>query len=157
MDITAEKIQSDWYYVSTIDQMNPTNSCQKSFYCNEGSGTLIASNLPATGHGPFSAPLMNECSRFASIEDIQVSHIIGLYPNPSQNSMTIQVIGENLPSEYWIFTSTEGKVTQLVPKVLQTPSGSFLLVFDIEKLPAGMYKVYSAGDKHNWNIGFVKN
>jgi len=157
LDITAEKIQSDWYYVSTIDQMNPTNSCQKSFYCNEGSGTLIASNLPATGHGPFSAPLMNECSRFASIEDIQVSHIIGLYPNPSQNSMTIQVIGENLPSEYWIFTSTEGKVTQLVPKVLQTPSGSFLLVFDIEKLPAGMYKVYSAGDKHNWNIGFVKN
>jgi hypothetical protein len=40
---------------------------------------------------------------------------------------------------------------------MQSPSGSFLLVFDIEKLPAGMYKVYAAGDKNNWNIGFVKN
>ena len=58
LDITAEKIQGDWYYVSTIDQMNSTNSCQKSFYYNDGSGTMIASNSPATGHGPFSAPLM---------------------------------------------------------------------------------------------------
>jgi alkaline phosphatase D len=157
LDITPEKIQSDWYYINTINEMNPTNSCQKSFYCNEGSGTLIASNSPATGHGPFLAPLMSECSRFAYIEDIQSATIIGLYPNPTQNNVTIQVIGENLSSEYWVFVSSEGKVTQLLPNVMQSPSGSFLLVFDIEKLPAGMYKVYAAGDKNNWNIGFVKN
>ncbi|MFN5633545.1 MAG: alkaline phosphatase D family protein [Flavobacteriia bacterium] len=156
LDITAEKIQSDWYYINTIDQMNPTNSCQKSLVCNQGTGTLVASNLPSTGHGPFITPLMSECSRFTSIEDLQLSAIIGLYPNPSTNVITLQLIGENLPIDFWTFVSSEGKEIQLVPTVLQSPSGSSLFVFDVEKLPAGTYNIYSSGKIRNSSISFVK-
>jgi hypothetical protein len=99
---------------------------------------------------------MSECSRFASIEDIQSATIIGLYPNPSQNTITIQVIGENLSTEPWVFVSSEGKVTQLSPNVVQSPSGSFLLVFDIEKLPSGKYTVSYPGKVREWAMGFVK-
>jgi alkaline phosphatase D len=157
LDITAEKIQSDWYYVSTIDQMNPTNSCQKSFYCNEGSGALVAINLPSTGHGPFTASLMDECSRFASIDDIQSATIIGLYPNPTTNVITLQLIGENLPLDSWTFVSSEGKETRIVPNAVQSPSGSTLLVFDVAKLPVGSYNIFSSSEKSNWKARFIKN
>jgi alkaline phosphatase D len=157
LDITPEKIQSDWYYVSTIDQMNPSNSCQKSFYCNEGSSVLVATNLPSTGHGPFPTPLMSECSRFASIEDVQSATIVGLYPNPTTNVITLQLIGENLPLDSWVFVSSEGRETRIVPNAVQSPSGSTLLVFDVAKLPVGTYNIFSPREKINWNVRFIKN
>jgi hypothetical protein len=118
---------------------------------------LVATNLPSTGHGPFSASLMNECSRFTSIQDVQVATIVGIYPNPTTNVITLQLIGEDLPLEFWVFVSSEGKETRIVPNAVQSPSGSTLLVFDVALLPTGTYTIYSPEEKSNWNAGFIKN
>ncbi|MFM7386681.1 MAG: alkaline phosphatase D family protein, partial [Bacteroidota bacterium] len=91
VDITPQKVQGDWYNVATIDQMDPTSSCVKSYVTNNGSNTLTLANAPATGHGTFPQALAGPCSRFfVGLEEASKGVILGLYPNPSADLIKLQ-------------------------------------------------------------------
>ncbi|MEY4142542.1 MAG: hypothetical protein RL110_1914, partial [Bacteroidota bacterium] len=81
VDITPQQVQGDWYNVNTIDQMDASNSCVKSYVTNAGSNGLTLANAPATGHGAFPQALAGPCSRFfVGLEDVSKGVILGLYP-----------------------------------------------------------------------------
>ena len=146
LDISTEKIQGDWYYVNTIDQQNPANSCQKSYYSNSGNNTLISTNTPSIGHGPFSIPLTEPCSRFASIKENSNFAIIGVYPNPTQNLLHIQVNGNSIDENQWILITTQGTKSDIKPLSTHVDQNNVTqYVFDISILPQGEYFLSYSG------------
>lgn len=96
MDVNQQRIQADWYYVSTIDQSSSSYSYGASYYVNHlerflHSASAIA--LPRAGlTDNIQAP---ECPRAVSVfpTGISVSEksplVLGLYPNPVSDILSV--------------------------------------------------------------------
>jgi alkaline phosphatase D len=157
LDITMDKIQGDWYYVNTIDQQNAANTCQKSYFSNAGNNTLISTNVPSVGHGSFSVPILDPCSRFASVEENQNALITGFYPNPSNQLLYIQTIGKSTNGNNWKLISATGAELWIQPiSMIMDQNNVVSYVFDISILAAGEYYLYQNLEKSKTKISFLK-
>jgi len=155
LDVTLNKIQGDWYYVNTIDQQNSSNSCQKSYFSNSGSNVLTSTNTPSVGHGPFSIALSEPCSRITSLHENVKSTIFGVYPNPSEQLLYIQTIGNEIETKNWVFISSQGQQISLKPVSSFVDQNSVhLYIFDISDLAIGEYHLTDNGLSI---IRFIKN
>ena len=90
LDVTPQKIQSDWYYVNTIDQDDASNYWAKGFFSINGSNNLIEATTYSIGHGEFNIPLMSECPLTNSIKNEVDIIVLGIYPNPVSGELRIQ-------------------------------------------------------------------
>ena len=99
LDVTPQKIQSDWYYVNTIDQDDASNYWAKGYYSNDGDNNLIEASSATTGHGEFNIPLMSECPLTSDIENEPNFVVLGVYPNPVSGELSIQ-FNDGLLSAY---------------------------------------------------------
>ena len=99
LDVTPQKIQSDWYYVNTIDQDDASNYWAKGYYSNDGDNNLIEATSATTGHGEFNTPLMSECPSTSEIENEPIFVVLGIYPNPVSGELSIQ-FNDGLSSAY---------------------------------------------------------
>jgi len=90
LDVTPQKIQSDWYFVNTLDHIDASNYWAKGLYSSDGNNSLNEANSKEEGHGPFLISLMSECPKTTSTNSENNSFILGLYPNPVQDYLTIQ-------------------------------------------------------------------
>ena len=157
LDVSTAKVQGDWYYVTTIDQQNSANTCQKSYYSNTGNNTLVSTNAPSVGHGPFSIPLADPCSRFASIQENELSSIIGVYPNPTQKLLYVQTNGKSTEAS-WKLISALGSEVFVKPAFVEVSLNNVVLyVFDISKLAQGDYKLVYQSGKSKTTVRFLKN
>lgn len=155
LDVTTSKIQGDWYYVSTIDEQNAENTCQKSYFSNAGSSVLTSTNTPSVGHGPFSIALSEPCSRFSSINENYQPTIFGVYPNPSQQVLHIQIIGDLSETNDWKLISSEGRETRIKPvSSVLDQNGVCLYIFDISFIAKGEYQI---SNNKTSGIRFIKN
>lgn len=158
LDVTVDKVQGDWYYVNTIDQQSSVNTCQKSYFSTTGNNSLVSTNTPSVGHGPFSIPLVDPCSRFASLEDIELSPIIGVYPNPSNQLLFIQTNGKLNTGNNWKLISTQGFETWINPiSVITEQNNCVIIVFNISDIAAGKYELINFLNKEKTRITFIKN
>ncbi|MEY4573426.1 MAG: hypothetical protein RLZ10_2716 [Bacteroidota bacterium] len=139
IDITPQKTQADWYYVNTIDQMNLANSCQKSYYTLSGSNSLITSNSPAIGHGAFGMNLMDPCSRFASAITTSFPIVIGSYPNPTSDNITLLMLNLEGLNQGWLATDNLGKKFMISTNPTELKNDQLCLHFDLTNLPNGEY------------------
>jgi alkaline phosphatase D len=155
LDVTTSKIQGDWYYVSTIDEQNAENTCQKSYFSNAGSSVLTSTNTPSVGHGPFSIALSEPCSRFSSISENYQPTIFGVYPNPSQQVLHIQTIADLSETNDWKLISSEGRETRLKPvSSVLDQNGVCLYIFDVSFIAKGEYQL---SNNSTTGIRFIKN
>lgn len=99
LDVTPQKIQSDWYYVNTINQDDASNYWAKGYYSNNGDNNLIEATSASTGHGEFNIPLMSECPSTSEIENEHNLVVLGIYPNPVSGELSIQ-FNDGLSSAY---------------------------------------------------------
>ena len=139
LDVTPQKIQSDWYYVNTIDQDDPSNYWAKGFYSNNGDNNLTEANSASNGHGSFSVPLMQECINTTSNTEIEDIMVLGLYPNPSIDFITIQ-FNDNKSSSFNLkIIDLSGK--ELITKEITPKNISGLLYSKIstKNLKSGTY------------------
>ncbi|MFY7669267.1 MAG: alkaline phosphatase D family protein [Crocinitomicaceae bacterium] len=158
LDVSTAKVQGDWYYVTTIDQQNLANTCQKSYYSNAGNNTLVSTNTPSVGHGPFSIPLSEPCSRFASIEENELSSIIGVYPNPSDQLLYIQTNGKLNSEDNWKLISSQGSKILIKPiSVMADQNNVVVHVFDVSMFAQGQYELIDLSSKGKTRVTFVKN
>ena len=158
LDVSTAKVQGDWYYVTTIDQQNSANTCQKSYYSNTGNNTLVSTNAPSVGHGPFSIPLADPCSRFASIQENELSSIIGVYPNPTQKVLYVQTNGKSAEANNWKLISALGSEVFVKPAFVEVSLNNVVLyVFDISELAEGDYKLVYQSGKSKTTVRFLKN
>jgi alkaline phosphatase D len=144
VDITEQRVQGDWYNVNTIDQMNPGSTCVKSYVTNNGSNELILANTPAIGHGAFNQELLGPCSRFyVALAETTAPKVIGVYPNPSTDYITIQ--GINITGGSLNITDLSGKRYEVARETSTWPNGLEIITLDIRTLPSGTY-VLANGD-----------
>jgi alkaline phosphatase D len=158
LDVSTAKVQGDWYYVTTIDQQNSANTCQKSYYSNAGNNTLVSTTTPSLGHGPFTIPLADPCSRFASLEENEFSSIIGVYPNPSDQLLYIQTNGKLNPDKNWKLISSQGSEILIKPISMMADQNNIVVhVFDVSMFANGQYKLIDLSSKGKTHVTFIKN
>ena len=138
VDITPQLVQGDWYNVSTINEINASSSCVKSYVSNLGNNSLTLTNTPANGHGAFPQALAGPCSRFyVGLEDAAKGIILGLYPNPSADYLTIQ--GMNIIGGSLSITDLSGKSFDVAHETTTWANGLEIIQLDIRTLPSGTY------------------
>ncbi|MFM1874872.1 MAG: hypothetical protein RL266_609 [Bacteroidota bacterium] len=90
LDLTHDKAQSDWFFVSSITQPEFTSSWGAGFYTNDGDNHLSEASAPAVA-GPYPplAPLFNPDST-VGLDDVDTPIILSAYPNPFQDRFVVQ-------------------------------------------------------------------
>ena len=138
VDITSQRIQGDWYNVLTIDQIDASVSCVKSYVSNLGNNSLVLANDPAIGHGAFNQDLLGPCSRFfVNLGDQKLPKIIGVYPNPTVDYIKIQ--GVNLANNGLTLFSMDGKEFPLTQFIQSWNNGLDIFEINLRDLPADTY------------------
>jgi alkaline phosphatase D len=137
VDIDTNRVQGDWYNISTIDQMDPSNSCVKSYITNNGSNSLTLANSPSIGHGPFLQSLADPCSRFAGINSPDLGIVVGVYPNPANQLIKIQ--SYDLPIESITVYGSNGEIVKTPYSINPWSNGMTITSIDISTLKAGNY------------------
>jgi alkaline phosphatase D len=157
VDISSGKIQSDWYYVNTINEQNASNSCQKSFYSNSGDNTLTTTTTPSIGHGEFNVPISDPCSRFASLNENTLATLIAVYPNPTQELLYVQTNGKSTEENNWKLISSLGTEVLIKPAFVEVNLNNVALyIFDISVLAEGDYMLVYQSGKNKTIVRFLK-
>ena len=147
VDITSQRIQGDLYNVLTIDQIDASVSCVKSYVSNLGNNSLVLANDPAIGHGAFNQDLLGPCSRFfVNLGDQKLPKIIGVYPNPTVDYIKIQ--GVNLANNGLTLFSMDGKEFPITQFIESWNNGLDIFEINLRDIPAGTYilKISNAAD-----------
>ena len=156
VDITPQKVQGDWYNVATIDQMDPSNSCVKSYLTNAGSNALTLANAPATGHGAFPQALAGPCNRFyVGLNEAPEGVILGLYPNPSAELIKLQT--HQIPLETIYAVASDGTRIPLQHATSSWENGTTITSVDIRSLMPGNYFLVFGSENRPMQIRFVKH
>lgn len=91
VDINRDRVQNDWYFVSTIDNTTYTVDCAKSYYVNQGERKLNAGSGCVTQthqYPPLAPPFIAD----ASIKDAKADNVLvfSVYPNPFMEQVVVQ-------------------------------------------------------------------
>ncbi|MES2622382.1 MAG: alkaline phosphatase D family protein [Bacteroidota bacterium] len=144
LDITDQKVQGDWIYMSTITSKNFTATTAASWCDLDGANHLTQCGSPLTPRGtnPGLAPIISGIRNASQQEAVMVS----IYPNPSSNYIAVQYYLSQ-PGEVKItLTDLSGKNVHAESRK-HVENGLFNAGLDISLLPAGTYLMsLSAGD-----------
>jgi alkaline phosphatase D len=117
LDVTQGRMQADWYYVNTIDNSSSSFSWAVSFYVNHLERFLHESNAASVPRAGMTDVIMApDCPRIESqspsaVEE-ELAVVLGFYPNPVQNVLTVQFYNPD-PNECTMqIVSIDGKVFQ---------------------------------------------
>ena len=138
LDLTHDKAQSDWYFVSDITQPEFTTSWGAGFYTNDGDNHLSEANseAPADVYPPL-APFFNPDST-VGIEEVEEPVILSAHPNPFVDRFVVQFNLFEREDLSIALTDVSGKV--VIQKDLGNQrSGLHYLEIEGAELPAGMY------------------
>lgn len=154
LDVNQTRVQSDWYYVNTIDFSSGGYSYGTSYKVNQSQrylSTTTGSSQPRAGLTSIvQAP---ECPRISAPNNIQnnTDHvvIVGVYPNPSIHELFLQLYLSN-------GETVKTSIIDLSGKTVQTNNFSVhannvvVLKMDINSLNPGLYllKVECNDEQH---------
>jgi alkaline phosphatase D len=90
IDVNTQRIQADWFFLNTIDQISNDYTWARSYYSNSGMSQLVNTNtatMPSANYNIAHAPL---CPRVgngnASVQELGPK-VIALYPNPVMDEL----------------------------------------------------------------------
>lgn len=143
LDANKTRIQGDWFFVNAISTIDPTNFWVKSLYSVDGGMSLNSTTSAALPNEKYDVDLAPLCPRIveeetntASVEELSID-IIGVYPNPVQNQLTIHISSSELRANMSLVNQS-GEV--ILQKNLQlNPFNSTLEKVDVSILAAGIY------------------
>lgn len=90
MDVNKNRVQNDWYFVSTIESTDYTVACGNSFYVNDGQRNLTQGSgcVSQTRQFPALAPPFIFDASIAEAQDNVL--VFSVYPNPFMEQVVIQ-------------------------------------------------------------------
>jgi alkaline phosphatase D len=156
LDITPQKVQGDWYYVSTIDQISSSNSCQKSYFTISGMNELNLTNSPSIGHGPFNELLCEPCSRYTGLSAIASGAIIGVYPNPTAEKLLVQIHSPSSTNQKINVLTSTGELAISHVGSVSPVQGLSIIELDVSHLAKGSY-ILQLPDNKDSHLKFLKN
>jgi alkaline phosphatase D len=138
LDVTHEKLQADWYYVATIDEISSANQWEKSYYTNADLSQLVNTSTPTVAAQKYEVAQAPECPRSATtgfLDLVYAPCIIALYPNPVMNELTFHYAG-NLEGQLSVVLTDE-KGRELRREELSTVYPAHQM--NVANLPKGTY------------------
>jgi alkaline phosphatase D len=139
LDLTSQRIQGDWVYMSTITDKNFTASVGASWLANNGDNHLTeatAALTPRTGR-PILAPDLSET---VGIRNSTLPVMLSCYPNPFEESVTLQYYLHKPGEVNFSVVDMTGK-TVFSKKENYINTGLCKFEIDINNLPKGNYTV----------------
>lgn len=94
VDINENRVQSDWFFINTIDGINTTNYWANSFYSLQGTSNLLNTSTVSQARNEIYNDVPQLCPRqadFANVENFANENVIvfGLYPNPAKELLNV--------------------------------------------------------------------
>jgi len=87
----------------------------------------------------------------------EVSSIIGVYPNPSNQLLYIQTNGKLNSDGNWKLLSSQGSEIWIKPVAMTTDQNNIVVhVFDVSMFADGQYELINLSSKSKTRITFVK-
>ena len=99
---------------------------------------------------------MTSCSRFSGLNNGSNYNVVGVYPNPTKDLITIQTLGTDASQYQWSLINSEGKIQKITPLIHTSPEGSLLFQFSVKSLPSGLYYIKNLKSSKENSIRFIK-
>ncbi|MCX7606143.1 MAG: alkaline phosphatase D family protein [Bacteroidia bacterium] len=136
LDITPQKVQGDWYYVNTISQPVPGETVGEGWYVLTGERFLRQAGSPTSVPAGYNPPVIPRSP--ASSLSFKSPVLVGVYPNPAQEYVTLQLHTTQAQEISLILSTVEGR--RLAMYSVQTPSaGTHYYQVPLEKIPNGVF------------------
>ena len=153
LDISKDRVQSDWYFVSTIEQQEFTVSVDGSWYCNNGESYLREASVPANSPvNPDNVPLAPIVNP-TSVKEHPSIVIVSSFPNPFTDHFIVQFYSEQTETVELSVTDMAGHV--LINRIYPASHmGINYVKIDAQALSAGNYIVWmtAGNDRYRRNI-----
>jgi alkaline phosphatase D len=121
LDVNKTRAQADWYFINTISTANFTESWGNSWYVNNNTRYIQQRTVPSTRPLPFQpqAPLLPQQTTSATVINTAGSVVLGVFPNPFRNEITIQYYSSKPQTVEIKITDIHGKLIKKVTKPAQ--------------------------------------
>jgi len=161
IDINQNRIQSDWYFVNTIDVRDPSHYWAKSYYANSGTVQLFSTETVALPREDLLADIPLLCPRVVITEENPSAEIkehdiivIGIYPNPVQSELNIHFANFQVGETKMQIIDRQGRM--IMSESFICPQGSWIKQIDLSDLSAGQYTLIIHDEKSVVKRHFVK-
>jgi len=137
IDITPQKVQGDWYFANTVSQPQPGESPGESWYVNSGERFLRKATSPTTAPPGYNPPLVSR-GQVTSALTSPAPVLVGVYPNPAQDFVTLQLYTPAAETLSLRLYSAAGQM--VAAYTLTTPSaGTHYYQVPLDGLPNGVF------------------
>ena len=143
LNITPERTQADYVFVSDITNKTYTSSVSPSWGTQKGSRHLDAGTVSVAGTYPPLAPFANATTGVNQLANDAIINL-SLFPNPFLNQIVLQFAVRNAGPIHITLSNQQGQVV-LEEDFANLPAGLHHVHFDGAQLPAGSYVMQVAG------------
>ncbi len=153
LDVSKDKIQGDYYHISTITDRNFSMNVAASWYSNTGENFLRQASAPANSPvNPNNAPLA-PTTLSTSVKDYNDVVIVGTFPNPFSDEFVVQFYAEKMAKAYLKLIDIAGKIvySETYP---ETTKGINYVKVKTQNLKPGNYilMMQSGNDTYQRNV-----
>lgn len=156
LDVNAQRIQADWFYVNTLDQIDAGYAWAKSLYSNSGVNQLQNTTVVSMPSPKYDIGLAPQCPRSTVGMEEHYLGLIGVYPNPATDHLLIHFIGTDVGSYGIEIQDLKGRTVEKIATDALGPN-SIIKSIDVSFLEAGVYilNLYD-GKGHVVSSKFIK-
>ena len=142
LDVNKERVQSDWYYINTIDSPSGDFTYGTSFKSNHLTRHLVSSNSASIPRNGIQGFQTENCPYYApntaSITSPETPVFLGVYPNPVTDVLYANVSIPMADNVVFSLTDLTGKVTLLHSETIGI-SGTYQFTLDLTSVISGTY------------------
>jgi alkaline phosphatase D len=143
LDMNQQRIQADWFFVNTIDQIDPSYSWVKSLYSNSGVMKLNNTTTAAIPSAQYDVMMAPMCPRIvvpstSNITENSLIELIGIYPNPAKETINILFVTESNSEHSVSIVDLSGKEIKNTSTFVNVNS-STLKSIDLTGVESGTY------------------
>lgn len=137
-DVTPQRVQGDWIYMSTVANRNFTSSTGASWCSVDGSNRITACNSPLAPRGtnPPIAPIVSSIAM-----PTQQVVVMGCYPNPAQDEVSVQYYLYRPGNVRFTLTDAGGRTVHEVNRYA-SHAGIFQSELNLQQLQPGAYLLH---------------
>lgn len=149
LDLTAEKAQSDFFYVPTLAVDTTGEEFGGAALSLDGDNHLQISPTPSPPKAEQDIPTPLEPNQILSdVEEEKLATIFSLYPNPSDDIIYLQVGFQESDQVFLALFNQEGKIIRK-EKPISVRAGVYNFTFELNDVPPGNYILSVIGEKGN--------
>lgn len=147
VNVTQAKVQSDWFFMNTIDSPDPSYNWAKSYYKNNNSNLLNETNIITLPRNDLFAVTPQYCPRIvpeiedpeptASLSESDNIIVMGLYPNPVTTLLNVQFA--NMLSSHLEMQILDEQGKHIWNEEFFCQKGSWIKQINTADLPTGKY------------------